>query len=406
MEKWKWHATLSGTPQGGVVSPLLSNIYLNVMDMYIEEELLPRFNKGKRTPHSKYRHYAYKKAQAKKKEDWDAFRAADRQMRSYPSYDMHDPTYRRLRYVRYADDFLLAFTGPKDEANSIKEDLAAFLRDTLRLNLSEAKTLVTHGRTKSARFLSYDIGIGQNDTWRDTDGKRNANGEIILRMPTDALQKFCSRYMKRNKPVHDAIRMQTSDYDIVMYYNTAYRGYVQYYQLAQNLHQLNKLEWVMSTAMLKTLAAKHKSTVQRMADKYKAVISTEHGPLKGFRVTVQRENKPPLIAEFGGIPLVTKSRVSKITDGVLHRKVGRNDLLTRLLAEKCEMCGSTEHIEVHHIRKLADLKKFGRKEKPPWVVLMSSMRRKTLVVCKTCHTAIHAGQNRKEWNYKPESRVP
>jgi hypothetical protein len=405
MEDWKWHATLSGTPQGGVVSPLLANIYLNELDRYIETELLPDFNKGKRTPNPTYRHYAFKKAQAKKKGNRDAFKAADQLLHSVPSYDVYDPTYRRLRYIRYADDFLLAFSGPKDEAVSIKEALATFLRDSLCLNLSKTKTLVTHGRSKSARFLGYDISVGHNDSWRDTAGRRNANSEIILRLPADALQKFCRRYMKGNKPVHDPVRMRTSDYDIVMYYNTAFRGYVQYYKLAQNLHRLNKLEWVMSTAMLKTLAAKHQSTVQKMADKYKCVLKTEHGSLKGFRVVVQRKDKPPLIAEFGGIPLVTQARVSKITDFVIHHKVGRNDLLTRLLAEVCEMCGGTENIEVHHIRKLADLQRFGRKEKPKWVELMSARRRKTLVVCKKCHSAIHAGQNRKEWNYKLESRV-
>lgn len=405
MEDWKWHATLSGTPQGGVVSPLLANIYLNELDSYIETTLLPDFNKGKRTPNPKYRHYAFRKAQAKRRGDRKAFQAADQLLHSVPSYDVHDPAYRRLRYIRYADDFLLAFSGPKDEAISIKEALAAFLRDSLCLNLSKTKTLVTHGRSKPARFLGYDISVGHNDTWRDAAGRRNANSEILLRLPTDTLQKFCRRYMKGNKPVHDPVWMRTSDYDIVMYYNTAFRGYVQYYKLAQNLHRLNKLEWVMSTAMLKTLAAKHKSTVQKMADKYKCVLNTEHGPLKGFRVVVQRKDKPLLTAEFGGIPLVTQARVSKITDFVLHRHVGRSDLLARLLAEKCEMCGSTENIEVHHIRKLADLQRFGRKEKPRWVELMSAMRRKTLVVCKKCHSAIHAGQNRKEWNYKLESRV-
>jgi hypothetical protein len=211
--------------------------------------------------------------------------------------------------------------------------------------------------------------------------------------------------MKGNKPIHDAVQMQASDYDIVTYYNTAYRGYVQYYQLAQNLYQMNKLYWVMTTAMLKTLAAKHKSTVQKMAGKHKCTIQTEKGPMRGFRVVVQRKGKPPLIAEFGGIPLVTKSRVSEIVDGVTHIKVSRNDLLTRLLAEKCEMCGSTENIEVHHIRKLADLNKPGRKNKSAWAELMSAMRRKTLVVCRKCHHAIHNGQNRTEWNYKLESRV-
>lgn len=405
VEDWKWHETLSGTPQGGVISPLLANIYLNEMDTYIEEEILPRFNKGKRKPHPTYRHYAFKKAQAKKKGNREAFKEFDRKMRTYPSYDVHDPDYRRLRYVRYADDFLLAFAGPKDEAQSIKEEIALYLQDVLQLKLSDAKTLITHGRTQSARFLGYHITVGQNDTWRDTAGRRNANAEIILKLPPDALQKFCGRYMKGNKPVHDAVQMQASDYDIVTHYNTAYRGYVQYYQLAQNLHQMNKLYWVMTTAMLKTLAAKHKSTVQKMAGKHKCTLQTEKGPMRGFRVVVQRKDKPPLIAEFGGIPLVTKSRVSEIVDGVTHIKVSRNDLLTRLLAEKCEMCGSTENIEVHHIRKLADLNKPGRKNKSAWAELMSAMRRKTLVVCRKCHHAIHNGQNRTEWNYKLESRV-
>ena len=406
MKDWQWHKTLSGTPQGGIVSPLLANIYLNELDSYIETELLPRFNTtGTRTPHPTYRHFAYLKSQAKKKGDRAAFKAADRQMRQLPSYDVHDSSYRRLRYIRYADDFILALAGSKADATLIKEALSSFLSDHLHLNLSATKTLITHARTQSARFLGYDIGIGHNDTWRDTAGRRNANGEIILRLPTDVLQKFCSRYMKRNKPVHNTVQMHASDYDIVMFFNTAYRGYVQYYQLAQNLYQLNKLEWVMSTAMLKTLAAKHKSTVQKMADKHKCIIHTEQGDLKGFRVIVERPDKSPLIAEFGGIPLVTRSRVSKMTDRVLHLHVGRSDLLTRLLADKCEMCRSNQHIEVHHIRKLADLKQFGRREKPRWVELMSAMRRKTLVVCKPCHDAIHAGRNRKEWSYKLESRV-
>jgi group II intron reverse transcriptase/maturase len=405
VEDWKWHETLSGTPQGGVISPLLANIYLNELDTYIQEELLPRFNKGKRTPHPTYRHYAHQKTQAKKRGDRQAYKANDRMMRTFPSYDVHDPDYRRLRYVRYADDFLLAFAGSKDEAESIKGEVATFLRDALQLNLSDAKTLITHGRTQSARFLGYHITVGQNDSWRDTANRRNANGEIILKLPPNALQKFCARYMKRSKPIHNAVQMQTSDYDIVMHYSIAYRGYVQYYQLAQNLHQMNKLWWVMTTAMLKTLAAKHQSTVQKMADKHKCLIPTEKGPMRGFRVVVQREDKPPLIAEFGGIPLVTKSRVSKIVDNVTHLRVRRNDLLTRLLAEECEMCGSRDNIEVHHIRKLADLNKPGRKDKSPWANLMSEMRRKTLVVCRDCHHAIHNGQNRKEWNYRPESRV-
>jgi hypothetical protein len=158
----------------------------------------------------------------------------------------------------------------------------------------------------------------------------------------------------------------------------------------------------MQTSLLKTLAAKYKSTLPKMAKKYGAIIQTDHGATNGIRVEVQRDGKKPLTAEFGGIPLRTKSRVANITDKVLKPKFGRSELIQRLLAEQCELCGSHENIEVHHIRKLSDLKVTGRKEKHLWKKRMAAIRRKTLIVCKACHNAIHNGQPRAEWTKQLE----
>jgi AI2M/AI1M-like, HNH endonuclease len=157
--------------------------------------------------------------------------------------------------------------------------------------------------------------------------------------------------------------------------------------------------------MLKTLANKYRSTVNAMVKRYQAMIETPYGQMKGFRVVVERAGKKPLIAEFGGIPLRTQAKVSKVTDGVVHLGSTRSQLIERLLADQCELCGSEENIEVHHIRKLADLNKPGRKEKPLWVRRMAAIHRKTLVVCSECHTAIHKGETRAVWNDKLESRV-
>jgi len=134
-----------------------------------------------------------------------------------------------------------------------------------------------------------------------------------------------------------------------------------------------------------------------MAKKYSAIIQTEHGVMNGIRVEVHWDGKKPLTTEFGGIPLRTKLRVANITDKVLKPKFGRSELIQRLLAEKCELCGSQENIEVHHIRKLSDLKVAGRKEKPLSKKRMAAIRRKTLIVCKACHNAIHNGKPRVEW---------
>jgi hypothetical protein len=171
-----------------------------------------------------------------------------------------------------------------------------------------------------------------------------------------------------------------------------YRGIVQYYLLAQNVPQFWKLHWIMKTSLLKTLASKHKGKVTDMVRKYQTTTETPHGTMKCLESIVPREGKKPLVARFGGIPLRRQNTAILTDQPFLIFRNQRNELIKRLLAEKCEMCGSRENIEVHHIRKLADLNMKGRAEKPAWVKRMAARHRKTLVVCQNCHRAIHAGR--------------
>ena len=165
LEDWEYHDTLSGCPQGGVVSPILSNIYLDKLDKFVEQELIPQYTRGERGPGNPEYH--------RMRPGWRRHGGAGtgRQPGDLPGSCARSPTtdpmdsgYRRLRYSRYADDHILGFIGPKAEAEEIKAKLARFLRETLRLELNQAKTLISHARTQRARFLGYDIIVQHCDT--------------------------------------------------------------------------------------------------------------------------------------------------------------------------------------------------------------------------------------------------
>jgi hypothetical protein len=228
MEDWQYHETLSGTPQGGVVSPLLSNIYLDKLDKYIERELIPQHTRGtRRKVNPQYRELAARRRATLQDGDREQARELEKQMRALPYGDPMDPGYRRLFYARYADDHLLGLIGPKAEAEEIKTKLAAFLRETLALELNTAKTLVTHARTGAARFLGYQITV-QHSSTKITNGRRSVNGRIALRVPRDAITAQCARYRRRGKPWHRSILQNLPDYDIVQTYGAEYRGVANY----------------------------------------------------------------------------------------------------------------------------------------------------------------------------------
>jgi hypothetical protein len=392
LEEWSFHQTISGTPQGGVVSPILANIYLDKLDCYVEKVLIPDYTRGKRrAEHPAYSRLKDKVYSARKKGRREEYRELRKQLLQTPSTDPADPAYRRLFYVRYADDTLFGFAGPRQEAEEIKQKLSQFLRDTLKLELSEEKTLITQASTQAARFLGYEIVNQQNDS-KHARKRRSANGRIGLRVPSDVVEKKSALYLRNGKPIHRPERLQDSDYSIVMQYQQEYRGIVQYYLLAQNVAHLYRLHWAMKGSLLKTLANKHKISTTAIARKYQTTLEAPNGKrLKCLQVQVPREGKKPLIAQFGGIQLIPHPRAT-VSDALPQPINTRTEILQRLLARKCELCSSTKDVEVHHIRKLADLKDKGGREKPAWVKLMAARQRKTLVVCRNCHMKIHAGR--------------
>jgi group II intron reverse transcriptase/maturase len=396
LENWRFNATLSGTPQGGVVSPLLANVYLDRLDRFVEQTLIPAYTRGEqRSRNSAHRHIQrrmYRLDRQGHRREAHRMRLA---MQQLPYGDPNDPGYRRLRYVRYADDFLLGFIGPRAEAEAIKSQLDLFLRETLKLELSEEKTLITHARSSAARFLGYEVIVKHNNHRLDHRGLRSLNGTIGLRVPMDVIRGKCATYMQHGKPVGKWVMRNDSAFSIVAQYQSILRGVVAYYQLADNVGWLARLKWVMETSLTKTLAAKLRIRVHQVYRRFGTTIATPTGPQKRLQVVVERgEGKPPLVAHWGGISLAREKHVV-LNDEPPRVWNTRTELLERFLAETCELCGSKEQIEVHHVRALKDLQRKGQGPRPQWVRLMAARQRKTLVVCRQCHMDIQHGRSRR-----------
>ena len=384
-----------------MVSPILANIYLDRLDQFVETVLIPAHTQGTaRRRNPAYYTLGHQVANHRKRGRHELAAQLRKQMQQLPSTDLYDPGYRRLRYVRYADDFVLGFIGPKAEAEQIKESLETFLRDKLKLELSKEKTLITHATSQAAKFLGYELVSQQADDKHDRNGRRKVNGIIGLRVPAKVIEQHCRAYMGKGKPTHRSELLNEDDFTVVSRYQSEYRGVIQYYLLAQNVSHFGKLHGVMRESLVKTLVAKHKTRRRKLLPRYRGTVQTEHGPRACLRVVVQRgEGKRPLVAQFGGIPLKRNKQAVLADRTPTRNRTERNELIQRLLADKCEMCGSTDNIEVHHVRALRDLNGNGQGEKPKWVQVMAARRRKTLVVCRSCHLAAHEG------SWKPQKQT-
>lgn len=398
VEDWKYHSTYSGTPQGGNLSPLLSNIYLNELDQTMARKLA-EFNKGK----VRRKHHAYENVHtqitnarklARQSGDWSTFKKLKEKQLNMQAMDPLDPNYRRMYYVRYADDFLIGIIGSKADAEQTKAWLAEYLSTELHLELSDDKTLITHV-DRRVRFLGYDIkrwNAGKKTLKFPTNygvvsKKRTTARHLVLLMPRDKCQAFAAKYgdptrwygERRGELLH------LSELEILDTYNAEIQGFLGYYSLADNMLKVaTKFLWMTTTSFLRTLAGKRQSSLMKVAR------SLKQGP-NTYIVTVKREGKTAishrLVSSTKQLKRIKTNYESLDNLPNLWVYKSRTELSQRLFAQKCEWCGTTSKpIEVHHIKKLRDLK-----GKTLWEQRMIVRQRKTMVLCKACHNKLHAG---------------
>jgi group II intron reverse transcriptase/maturase len=397
MEDWKYNDTLSGTPQGGIISPLLANIYLTELDRFVEDWLISEYTRGERRQINKvYNRITATISRYRKRGRIEEAKQLARLRDRTPSVEHFDENYRRLRYIRYADDFLLGFIGPRKEAETIRQRLEEYIRENLKLTLSMEKTHITHAGDDKAHFLGYEIG-----TYPRTNAFRYSNGNIKLLMPQRVIHKVREAYSKAGKVIHRREMARESDYTIITQYQSVLRGLYNYYCLANNVgSRMNHIRWILETSLTKTLANKFKCKVTEIFQRYQVRIA---GVPNTLRVIIERGKKKPLIAYFGGIAF-TKKKIERIEtekepedltikDFWTRGTNPRTEVVQRLLADRCELCGAEGvPLEAHHIRKLADLTKNRGRPLPQWRWIMIAKKRKTLMICEKCHDDIHAGQ--------------
>lgn len=312
----------------------------------------------------------------------------------YPASDEMDSSIKRLRYVRYADDFLIGVIGSKEDSIQIKEDIKNYMKDALKLELSEEKTLITNAR-KSAKFLGYDIFVRKsNDTHRDKNGHltRSYDHKIVLYITTEVMRKKLFDYdavkiTKRNgkevwKSKGRSYMRNLDDLEIISQYNSEIVGFYNYYSIANNSPVIDSFYNIMEYSMYKTYAGKYSTSKKKIIAKYKknGVFAIPYTNKRGYTFYREFYDKGFKRKEMPDVNLNDRlSNTIAITGG-------RNGLITRLQAQVCELCGSTDELEMHHVRKLKDLK-----GKSDWEVKMIARKRKTLALCIKCHHKVHAG---------------
>lgn len=400
MEDWQYHGTFSGTPQGGIISPLLANIYLHELDVFMQD-MSKHFAKPREQEFTPAYRSALSKVNAIK---WRLKNAKDSVEAKLLIKELHaaraimvkipckSQTDKKIVYTRYADDFLIGVNGSKEECVKIKAAIKNFLSEKLRLELSEEKTLITH-TAQHARFLGYDVSVRRTGKLKkDKTGRvmRTLNSSVELNIPfADKIERFVLdkqiAAVKQGvlKPICRRKLIRLSDLEILSVYNSELRGICNYYGLASNYTRLSYFAYLMEYSCLKTLASKHQTTTSKIRKRFKdgrggwcIVYTTRKGEQRTYFAKYQDCKSVAYAAD----------RIPELSLRYWHTS---NSLESRLKAKRCEYCGTTDSMryEIHHVNKLRNLQ-----GKAMWERLMIARRRKTLVLCEECHHKLHHGR--------------
>ena len=402
LEDWQYHNTHSGTPQGGILSPLLANIYLHELDKFVEKLKEQFDNPMPKLVTPEYQQIQnemaryqrrIKTSEGEERQNWLAqYQAARKCLVKTPAKWNVD---KMIKYVRYADDFLIGVNGSQEECVEIKHQLSRFIQEFLKMELSEEKTLITHS-SQAARFLGYEVRVRRDSQVKRAGTlkrpKRTLNNMVELSIPlSEKIERFLfdhgvgsQRADGKLEPCRRPGLLNRTDLEIVTIYNAELRGICNFYGMACNFNKLIYFGYLMEYSCLKTLAAKHRSKISKVLALYK-----DGKGEWGIPYQTKKGMKRMYFAKYKDCK--GKADSDTIVKAAHQYAHSTTSFESRLKARVCEVCGLTdaERYEIHHVNKVKNLK-----GKAAWELIMIAKRRKTIVVCHACHMMIHHGSRK------------
>lgn len=396
LENWKFNATYSGTPQGGIVSPIFANIYLHELDKFVLN-LAEQFNKPRvqlhTTEYNRIKRWRDRLKPKIEKAEGEERKVLIEKAKELRKQQLKTPcksqTDKKISYVRYADDFLIGVNGSKADCTKIKQQLSEFISGVLKMELSKDKTLITHS-SEYARFLGYDVKVRRNGntrkTTRGTARTLSQTTELLIPIDDKIMKFLFSKkviFQSNDGTIHPCARIgltRCSELEIVTAFNAELRGICNYYSMADNFDKLNYFAYLMEYSCLKTLARKHKSTLSKTIEKFKTSKGKWAIPYETRNGTKFR-----YFADYRKCKMANNF-IDEIDKTAVRHQYSRTVLEERLSAKECELCGeiNAKHYEIHHVHKVKDLK-----GKALWEQVMIAKQRKTMVLCRECHKKIH-----------------